>query len=113
MNTLTRRDALRGATAAVAVTGAITAPLAFKAAGVQAALGGDPVLPAYETFEAARLKYVAMYDHACAVTKEIEAALGPEPYRTWASDEPRHKIATSRLVAGAAPPPRGGPTGHG
>ena len=35
---ITRRDALRGATAAAVVTGAITAPLALKAAGVKAAL---------------------------------------------------------------------------
>ena len=55
----------------------------------------DPVQSAFETFEAARLKYVAIYDHAYAVTEEVEAALGPEPHRTWASDEPRHKIAAA------------------
>ncbi len=33
---ITRRDALVGATAAAVVTGAITAPLAIKAAGVKA-----------------------------------------------------------------------------
>ena len=38
---ITRRDALLGATAAAVVTGAITAPLAIKAAGVKAALAGD------------------------------------------------------------------------
>ena len=42
MNSITRRDTLRGATAAVVVTGAITAPLAIKAAGVKAALAGNP-----------------------------------------------------------------------
>ncbi len=47
---ITRRDALLGATAAAVATGAITAPLAIKAAGVKAAgvkeaLAGDPVLP--------------------------------------------------------------------
>ena len=39
---ISRRDALMGATAAAVVTGAITAPLAIKAAGVEAALAGDP-----------------------------------------------------------------------
>ncbi|MCH8113808.1 MAG: hypothetical protein IH905_17955 [Proteobacteria bacterium] len=37
---ITRRDALLGATAAAAVTGLTTAPLAMKAAGVKAALAG-------------------------------------------------------------------------
>ena len=55
----------------------------------------DPVQSAFEAFEAERLKYVAMYDHACAVTEEVEAALGPRQRRTWASDEPRHKIAAA------------------
>ena len=41
---ISRRDALLGATAAAVVTGAATAPLAMKAAGVKAALAGDPVL---------------------------------------------------------------------
>lgn len=42
---ITRRDALLGATAAAAVTGAATIPLAMKAAGVKAALAGkaDPL----------------------------------------------------------------------
>ncbi len=40
---LSRRDALLGATAAAVVTGAITAPLAIKAASVKAALGGEPI----------------------------------------------------------------------
>ena len=38
---ITRRDALLGATAAAAVTGAIAAPLAMQAAGANTALGGD------------------------------------------------------------------------
>ena len=37
---ISRRDALLGATAAAAVTGLTTAPLAIKAAGVKAALAG-------------------------------------------------------------------------
>ena len=46
---ITRRDALLGATAAAAVTGLTAAPLAFKAAGVRAALAGDdPILAALD-----------------------------------------------------------------
>ncbi len=41
---VSRRDALMGATAAAVVTAAIAAPLAIKAAGVKAALAGDPVI---------------------------------------------------------------------
>ncbi len=41
---ISRRDALLGATAATVVTGAITAPLAIKAAGVRAALAGEPIV---------------------------------------------------------------------
>ncbi len=41
MTSITRRDALMGATAAAITTTAITAPLAIKAAGVKAALGGN------------------------------------------------------------------------
>ena len=41
---ISRRDALRGATAAAVITGAITAPLAIKAAGAKAALGGEPLV---------------------------------------------------------------------
>ncbi len=39
---ITRRYALLGATAAAAVTGLTVAPLAIKAAGVKAALAGEP-----------------------------------------------------------------------
>ncbi len=41
---ITRRNALLGATAAAVVTGATTAPLAIKAAGVKAALAVEPVV---------------------------------------------------------------------
>ncbi len=58
---ITRRDALAGATVAVAAVP--TTVHAIKAASVKAALAGDPVLPAYEAFEAARLKYIAISDH--------------------------------------------------
>ena len=82
---ISRRDALMGATAAAAVTGLIVAPLAIKAAGVKAVLAGDPVLAAYEAFEAARLKYIAASDHVYAVAEAVEAELPPEPHfgRCW------------------------------
>ena len=41
---ISRRDALLGATAAAVTTGAATAPLVIKAAGVKAALAGEPLL---------------------------------------------------------------------
>ena len=41
---ISRRDALMGATAAAVITGAITAPLALKAAGVKVALAGEPLV---------------------------------------------------------------------
>ncbi len=77
---ITRRDALLGATAAAAVTGAATAPLAIKAAGVKAALADDPVLLAFEAYEAARLQAIAMSDHRLAVVEAVEAELPPEPH---------------------------------
>ncbi len=52
---ITRRDALMGATAAAVVTGATTAPLAIKAVAVKTSLAGDPVLPAFEAYEATRV----------------------------------------------------------
>ena len=72
---LSRRGALLGATAAAVVTGAITAPLAIKAA-----LAGDPVLPAFEAYEAARLEAIAMSNHRLAIVEEVEAELPPAPH---------------------------------
>ncbi len=40
---ISRRDALLGATAAAVVTGATVVPLAIKAAGVKAALACEPI----------------------------------------------------------------------
>ena len=77
---ITRRNALLGATAAAAVTGLTVAPLAIKAAGVEAALAGDPVLPAYEAFEAARLEGIAASDHRLEAVRAVEAELPPEPH---------------------------------
>ncbi len=97
---ITRRDALMGATAAAVVTGAITAPLAIKAAGVKAALAGDPVLPAYEAFEAARLQCNAMSDYRLAIVEAVEAEMPPEPHRNRAylelSDAERKEAAEWR-----------------
>ncbi len=77
---ISRRDALLGATAAAAVTGLTVAPLAFKAAGVKAALAGDPVLPAFAAYEAARLQSNARSDYRCAIVEAVEAELPPEPH---------------------------------
>ena len=51
---ISRRDALRGATAAAVVTGAVTAPLAFKAAATKAALAGDPAVALAEELNSIR-----------------------------------------------------------
>ena len=86
MSDISRRTALTTG-AALVTTGAITAPLAIKAAGVKAALGDDPVLPAYEAFEAARLKYIAASDHVYSVHEAVEAEMPPEPHRDRAWKE--------------------------
>ena len=78
---ITRRDALLGATAAAVVTGLTTAPLAIKAAGVKAALAGDPVLPAFEAYEAARLQAIAASDYRLAIVEAVEAEMPPEPHK--------------------------------
>ncbi len=77
---ISRRNALATGAAAI-VTGAAVAPLAFKAAGVKAALSGDPILPAYEAFEAARLEAIAASDHRLAIVEAVEAQMPPEPHR--------------------------------
>ncbi len=77
---ITRRDALMGATAAAAVTGLTVAPLVIKAAGVKAALAGDPVLPAFAAYEATRLQSNARSDHRCAIVEAVEAGMPPEPH---------------------------------
>ena len=99
---ISRRDALLGATAAAVVTGAATAPLVIKAAGVKAALAGDPVLPAFEAFEAARLEGIAASDHRLAIVEAVEAELPPEPHRNRAyleqSDAERKEAAEWRIL---------------
>ena len=100
---ITRRDALMGATAAAVATGLTAAPLAMKAAGVKMALAGDPVLPAYEAFEAARLQAMAMSDHRLAVVEAVEAELPPEPHpgRTYLELSPteRDEAAQWRVLS--------------
>ena len=78
---LTRRDALMGATAAAAVTGLTVAPLAMKAASVEAALAGDPVLPAYEAFEAVRREYIVADNPVDVIRTAVDAEMPPEPHR--------------------------------
>ena len=65
---ISRRDALLGATAAAVVTGAATAPLAMKAAGVKAALAGDPVIGLSEQLRAVWKAWMSaqnVYEEAC------------------------------------------------
>ena len=76
---ISRRTALASGAAAI-VTGAAVVPLAMKAATVKAALAGDPVLPAFEAFEAARLEGIAASDYRLAIVKAVEAELPPEPH---------------------------------
>ncbi len=80
-----RRNALMGATAAAAVTGLTVAPLAMKAASAKAALAGDPVLPAYEAFEAVRREYIIANNHVDAIRTAVDAEMPPEPHfgRRW------------------------------
>ena len=80
MQMVTRRDALLGATAAAVVTGAATIPLAIKATAVEAALAGDPVLPAYEAFEAVRREYLAVDNRINAVREAVGSAMPPQPH---------------------------------
>ena len=68
---ISRRDALMGATAAAAVTGLTVAPLGIKAAGVRAALAGEPLVALETELIEARAAgdkvgalYCAAYDKA-------------------------------------------------
>ncbi len=93
---ISRRDALLGATAAVAVAGVPTAVAA------RAALVGDPVLPAYEAFEAVRLESIAASDHRLAIVEEVEADLPLKPHAGRAyldlSDAERDEGAAWRQI---------------
>jgi hypothetical protein len=71
---ITRRDALATGAAAI-TTGVVTSSLASKAA-----LAGDPVLPAYEAFEAKRREYLAMDDRIDAVRAAVEAEMPSKPH---------------------------------
>ena len=100
---ISRRTAL--ATGAAAITTAVTtAPLALKAAGVKVALGGDPVLPAFEAFEAARLEALAASAYRLGIVEAVEAELPPEPHkgRYWPdlSDAERDEGAQWRELCG-------------
>ncbi len=82
---ISRRDALLGATAAAAVTGLTVTPLAIKSAAVKAALAGDPVLPAFEAFEAVRREYIVADNHVDAARAVVTTEMPPEPHagRRW------------------------------
>ena len=78
---ITRRDALLGATAAAAVTGAITAPLAIKAAGVKAALAGateDPLVSLWRERQRLRAQLDRLSDQCTAIEETL-----PEWARTF------------------------------
>ncbi len=76
---ISRRNALLGATAAAAVTGLTVAPLAIKSAAVKAALGGDPVLPAFKAFEIVRRDYLAADNRVDAARAVVTAEMPPRP----------------------------------
>ncbi len=71
MNIISRRDALMGATAAAVTTAAITVPLAFKAAGVKAALGDN-----HTDLEALRVAWRAAERRSFDADDAAEAAEG-------------------------------------
>ena len=48
---------------------------------------------AHEKFEAAWLIYGAEFERADEAHREVQAALGPRPERTWAADETRAAVA--------------------
>ncbi len=77
---ISRRDALLATGAAAITTAAIATPLAIKATATKAALAGDPVLPAFEAYEAARLEAIAASDYRLAIVEAAESGLPPEPH---------------------------------
>jgi len=92
---ITRRDALLGATAAAVVTGAATAPLAIKAAGVQAALGDN-----YADLEALRLAWRAAEQRsfdADDAEEEAEGSAGQGMARRLQETELRRASAAYEL----------------
>ena len=88
---ISRRDAMLGATAAAAVTGLTAAPLAMKAAGGKAALAlaGDPVIGLSEQLRAVWKAWMSaqdVYEEACHRVGyttfgigEVRRELGIEP----------------------------------
>ncbi len=76
---ITRRRAMLGASAA-AVTGLTVAPLAIKSAGVKEALARDPVLPAFEAFEAVRREFLVEDNRINAVREAVSAEMPPQPH---------------------------------
>ncbi len=92
---ISRRDALLGATAAAAVTGLTTAPLAFKAAGARAALGDN-----YADLEALRLAWRAAEQRsfdADDAEEEAEGSAGQRLARRLQETELRRASAAYEL----------------
>ncbi len=85
---ISRRDALLGATAAAVVTGATAAPIAINAAGVKAALSGEPVVALSQQLRAASEVWNSAIDAfeeaahragcSCLVGQEVRQELGIE-----------------------------------
>ena len=115
---ISRRDALLGATAAAVVTGLTTAPLAMKAAGVKTALAGDPVIDLARQLNAVWKAWMSAQDvyeeaaHRVGLTtfeaQEVSRELGIEPL--W-QEEQRLKAQfwglQARLLDMPATTPRG------
>ena len=115
---ISRRDALLGATAAAVVTGAAVAPLAMKAAGVKAALAGDPVIDLARQLNAVWKAWMSAqnaYEEACHRVGyntfgigEVRRELGIEPL--WQEEqrlEARFWGLQTRLLDMPATTPRG------
>ena len=85
---ISRRSALLGATAAAVVTGAITAPLAIKAAGVKAALAGEEeqILALFRQLNPARKEVSLMAVRAFLDTQRANEANG------WTEEPPRSAL---------------------
>ena len=75
---ISRRDALLGATAAAAVTGLTVAPLAMKAAGVKAALTAEPTrVQPVEPLLAMEQEWATFRDYCNSYPDESDAAVNP------------------------------------
>ena len=91
---ISRRDALLGATAAAVVTGATTAPLAIKAGATKAALGGEPLV----ALERHMLVLGAFLDnHSAEDDAQSEAV-----FKQWSTLQDQIAETPARTVQGLA-----------